>query len=87
MGDLKTVYQAPTLDLAELNLDKLEDKWGQKYPVVIGSWRRNWDKLSAYFAYDEHIRRLIYTTNAVRDSIVRHGKLPRQRVFFLMIWH
>ncbi len=29
MGDLKTVYQAPTLDLAGLNLDRLEDKWGK----------------------------------------------------------
>ena len=65
MADLKTVYQAPNKDLAELNLDKLQDKWGKKYPVVLESWRRNWDNLSAYFAYDEHIRRLIYTTNAV----------------------
>lgn len=29
MSDLKTVYQAPNKDLAELNLDKLEDKWGK----------------------------------------------------------
>ena len=54
MADLKTVYQAPNKDLAELNLDKLQDKWGKKYPVVLESWRRNWDNLSAYFAYDEH---------------------------------
>ncbi len=29
MADLKTVYQAPNKDLAEFNLDKLEDKWGK----------------------------------------------------------
>jgi putative transposase len=65
MQDLKTVYQAPTKDKAELELDKLNDKWGVKYPVVIKSWQKNWHKLSTYFAYDEHIRKLIYTTNAV----------------------
>lgn len=65
MSDLKTIYQAPTLDLAELNFDKLQDKWGKKYPVVMDSWKRNWDKLTSYFAYDEQIRKLIYTTNAV----------------------
>ena len=65
MQDLKTVYQAPTKEKAELELDKLNDKWGSKYPVVIKSWQSNWHKLSTYFAYDEQIRRLIYTTNAV----------------------
>ena len=65
MGDLKTVYQAPNLNLAELHLDKLDEKWGKKYPVVLDSWKRNWTKLTAYFDFDEHIRRLIYTTYAV----------------------
>lgn len=37
MSDLKTVYQAPNLDLAELHLDKLQDKWGKKYSVVLES--------------------------------------------------
>ena len=36
MADLKTVYQAPNKDLAELNLDKLQDKWGKKIPCCLG---------------------------------------------------
>ena len=82
MGDLKTVYQAPTLDLAGLNLDRLEDKWGKKYPVVLESWRRNWDKLTAYFAYDEHIRRLIYTTNAVEGFHRQVRKVTKTKGVF-----
>ena len=31
MKDLKPVYQAETLELAELRLDQLEEKWGKKY--------------------------------------------------------
>jgi transposase-like protein len=65
MKDLKKVYQAPNKDQAETELLNLEEKWGKKYPVVIKSWNTNWEKLSVYFQYDTHIRKLIYTTNAV----------------------
>jgi len=65
MVDLKEVYRATTKDLAELELEKLEEKWGKKYPLVTGSWRNNWHKLSTYFKYDPTIRKLIYTTNAI----------------------
>lgn len=56
MQDLKLVYQADTKDQAELNLDKLVEKWGEKYPIVIRSWRNNWEKLSTYFKYTASIR-------------------------------
>jgi len=65
MSDLKKVYQSATKSQAETELLNLEETWGKKYPVVLRSWNNNWEKLSTYFQYDEHIRRLIYTTNAV----------------------
>lgn len=65
MKDLKTVYQAPNKDIAEINLLKLEEKWGEKYPMVIKSWHTNWEHLSHYFQYSGEIRKLIYTTNAI----------------------
>ena len=65
MIDLKEVYQAPNKDTAEYNLLKLEEKWGEKYPMVIKSWQSNWEHLSHFFQYSGEIRRLIYTTNAI----------------------
>jgi len=65
MADLKKVYQAPIKAQAETELLRLEEIWGKKYPIVIQSWNNNWDELSNYFKYDEPIRKLIYTTNAV----------------------
>ena len=65
MKDLKEVYQASSKDIAEYNLLKLEEKWGEKYPMVIKSWQSNWEHLSHYFQYSGEIRRLIYTTNAI----------------------
>ncbi len=65
MKDLKNVYRASSKDLAETELLNMEGKWGKKYPVVIDSWQRNWDKLSTYFQYAEPIKKLIYTTNPI----------------------
>jgi transposase-like protein len=65
MKDLKIVYQAANKSQAEDGLIKLEEIWGKKYPVVIKSWNNNWDRLSTYFKYDEYVRKIIYTTNAV----------------------
>lgn len=63
--DLKEVYRATSKQVAEDKLLALAEKWGDKYPVVIESWERNWEHLSQYFKYSEPIRRIIYTTNAV----------------------
>jgi transposase-like protein len=65
MRDLKPVYRADNLNLAELRLDDLEKKWGNKYEKVLESWRNNWTKLTTYFQYDAIIRKLIYTTNTI----------------------
>ena len=63
--DLKPVYKAIDKISAELELDKLAEKWQKKYPIVIESWLRNWEKLSTYFKYPEAIKTLIYTTNTI----------------------
>ena len=67
MADLKLVYTASSRQKAEHLLVKLEQKWGGKYPQVIGSWKRNWDQLSLYFQYSPMIRKVIYTTNAIEN--------------------
>ena len=65
MNNLKPVYRALSKTLAAQELEKLAEKWQKKYPVVIESWQRNWEKLTTYFNYPEAIRKLIYTTNTI----------------------
>ena len=65
MADLKLVYRADTKEIAEQELDRLAEKWEDKYPIVIKSWRNNWDRLSTYFQFTKPIRKIIYTTNTV----------------------
>ena len=57
--DLKQVFKASSFELAEYNLDMLEQKWGKQHFVVIQSWRTNWKRLSQYFKYPEPIRKLV----------------------------
>ncbi len=65
MADLKPVYQAVNKDEGYFNLLALEEKWSRKYPVAVQSWLNNWEYLSTFFAYDQEIRRVIYTTNTI----------------------
>lgn len=65
MKDLRRIYTVASKDTAAQRLDELEQQWGKKYPLVIKSWRDNWDRLSAFFKYSKDIRRVIYTTNTI----------------------
>ncbi|MCU7522803.1 MAG: IS256 family transposase [Ignavibacteria bacterium] len=63
--DLKMIYKAPSEESALFELDKMEEKWAKKYPVVIKQWRDNWMGLKTFFEFPEEIRTIIYTTNQV----------------------
>ena len=82
MVDLKRVYKAINKDLAESELDILEEKWNDKYPIVIKSWRNNWERLSQYFKYPEDIRRIIYTTNTIEAVHRQFRKLTKTKGAF-----
>ena len=82
MTDLKPVYKAETMQLAEVNLTALAEKWEKKYPVVIKSWKDNWHKLSCYFKYSEDIRRIIYTTNTIEGFNRQVRKVTKNKGVF-----
>jgi len=79
MVDLKRVYRAASLGEAETALDELESAWGDKYPIVIKSWRTKWENLSAYFKYPADIRRIIYTTNSIEAVHRQFRKLTKTK--------
>ena len=92
LKDLKCVYQAVNKESAENELLKLEEKWGEQYPIVIRSWQDNWDKLSEYFQYTPAIRKLIYTTNTVEGyhrqirKVTKKTKACSRRIQPLRNW-
>jgi transposase-like protein len=82
MADLKLVYKAMSQQAAEKSLDELDHKWGEKYPIVIKSWRKKWHNLSMFFKYPEPIRKVIYTTNAVESVHRQFRKLTKTKGAF-----
>lgn len=66
-ADLKPIYKAATEDLALLELDRFEETWGAKYPLIIRSRRNNWAEIATFFKYPPEIRKLIYTTNMIES--------------------
>lgn len=82
MKDLKTVYQAVNEVMATQSLQALEEKWGDKYPIVIQSWKNNWDNLTTYFDFPPEIRKMIYTTNALEGFNRQLRKFTKVRTVF-----
>ena len=77
LKDLKVIYQASSLEEAEMQLLRLEERWKAKYPVVVRSWRNNWERLATYFDFPPAIRKAIYTNNPIESyhrQIRKHTK-------------
>ena len=72
-------FMAVNREAAEQALDDLEERWGQKYPIVIKSWRNKWENVSMYFKYPEEIRRVIYTTNSIEAVHRQFRKLTKTK--------
>ena len=87
MKDLKLVYGAVSKDAAETELDNLELKWDEQYPIVIKSWRDKWDRLTEFFQYTKDIRRLIYTTNTVEGYHRQIRKVTNPSFTLKIIFH
>ena len=92
-ADLKPIYQASTVEQGELKLDEFAAKWDGVYPTISQMWRRNWQYLKTFFAYDQDIRKVIYTTNTIesvnmslRKIIKTRGSFPNQEAAFKLLY-
>ena len=80
---IKPIYKAASAEAALAQLDAFEEgQWGAKFPTVTAAWRRSWDKVIPFFAFPAHIRRVIYTTNAIESVNARLRKIIKTRGHF-----
>ena len=80
---IKPIYTAPSAEAAQVELDAFEHgPWGKKFPTVVASWRRAWDKVIPFFAFPPDVRRVIYTTNAIESVNARLRKIIKTRGHF-----
>lgn len=82
MADLKNVYAAVDEQTALSELERFDEKWGNKYPKIAISWKTNWANLSTYFKYPQEVRTLIYTTNAIEGFNRQLRKVTKNKGVF-----
>ena len=91
---LKPIYQARDAEAAALELKHFDEgPWGQKYPAIGQSWRRNWEAVIPFFVFPGEVRKIIYTTNAieslnasVRKAVRNKGHFPSDHAATKLIW-
>ena len=81
-SDLKNIYAATNLEVAEKALFAMDLKWGTKYKYAIQSWQNNWENLTHYFNYPLEIRKIIYTTNTIENLNRGIRKYTKTKVQF-----
>ena len=84
--DLRAIYGAVTADQAAAELDVFEEKWAGKYASIAPAWRRAWQEVIPFFAFDPAIRKIIYTTNAIESlNRIRRGNSVPHCFLILLI--
>ena len=59
--DLKSIYQAPSEQIALKNLEEVTEKWEKVYPNSMKSWSKNWDAISPIFKFSMEVRKVVTT--------------------------
>jgi putative transposase len=83
--DLKPIYTALDADAAQAELERFDEKWGQRFPVITQAWLNAWEYVIPFLAFGPEVRRVIYTTNAIealnrqlRKAIKTKGHFPNE---------
>jgi putative transposase len=96
---LRAIYRAKDAAAGLAALDAFDaGDFGQRYPAIAQSWRRNWEHVVPFFAFPESVRRIIYTTNAIealnsklRRAVRTRGHFPNDdaamKLLYLVLNH
>ena len=79
-AQLKKVYGASSLKIAEAEFEKFKNDWKQ-YPGAVDVWVRNWEHVAQLFNYGSAVRKVMYTTNAVESVNSSLRKVTKKGAF------
>ena len=81
-NDLKTIYTAKNEKDGYNNLQKVKEKWKNKYPNSLRNWEENWDAICPFFNYSDSIRKIMYTTNTIESLNRQFRKYTKTKAVF-----
>jgi putative transposase len=83
--DLKPIYTAIDADAAWAELERFDEQWGERFPVITQAWQNAWEQVTPFLAFPAEVRRVVYTTNAIealnrqlRKAIKTKGHFPNE---------
>src|SRR5699024_3251976 len=77
--DMRSIYQAPTWEAAEMALEEFAEQWNRRYPGVVKQWEQNLPRLANLWTYGEALRKLVYTTNPIENVHRQLRKVTKTR--------
>ena len=80
--DLKLVYTAPSESAALDAFAEFSEKWEKKYPAIIRLWTNAWAEFVPFLRFDQEIRAIICTTNAIESINARIRRAVNARGHF-----
>jgi transposase-like protein len=80
--DLKPIYTAPTEAAALDRFAEFSGRWEAKYPAIVKLWENAWAEFVPFLSFDNEIRTVIYTTNAIESVNARIRKAVKARGHF-----
>ncbi len=91
--DLRPVYSAPNAEQAAIELERFEETWGARYPMIGEAWRRDWEQITPFLSLPEPLRKVVYTTNTIeamhrqiRKAIKTRGHFPDEQAATKLIY-
>ena len=82
---IKPIYTAVNAQAAKEALDAFDADWGHRYPAAIRLWRNAWEEFIPFLDYDNEIRKVICSTNAIESLNARYRRAIRVRGHFLLV--
>jgi putative transposase len=80
--DLKPVYTAPSEAAALDAFAEFSGKWEKRYPAIIRLWENAWAEFVPFLRFDNEIRTIICTTNAIESINARLRRAVNARGHF-----
>ena len=76
------MYTAPSEQAALDRFAEFSDKWEKRYPAIIRLWTNTWAEFVPFLQFDNAIRQVIYTTNAIESVNARIRRAVKARGHF-----
>ena len=81
-NDLKTIYTSKNEKEGYDQLQKVKEKWKDKYLSAFKTWEENWDAICPFFQFSEGIRKIMYTTNTIESLNRQFRKYTKTKSVF-----